>query len=68
MTNKERDELRKVQENEFFGLMGGSETELRKAFREVNKFIEIAQEEMDITRHEALMFMATMMGTSIKKM
>lgn len=68
MTNKERDELRKAQENEFFGLMGGSETELRKAFREVNKFIEIAQEEMDITRHEALMFMATMMGTSIKKM
>jgi hypothetical protein len=68
MTNKERDELRKVQENEFFGLMGGSETELRKAFREVNKFIEIAQEEMGITRHEALMFMVTMMGTSIKKM
>jgi hypothetical protein len=68
MTNKERDELRKVQENEFLGLMGGSETELRKAFREVNKFIEIAQEETDMTRHEALMFMATMIGTGIKKM
>ena len=51
MTNKERDELRKAQENEFIGLMGGSETELRKAFREVNKFIEIAQEEADMTRH-----------------
>lgn len=68
MTNKERDELRKVQENEFFGLMGGSETELRKAFREVNKFIEIAQEETDMTRHEVLMFLATMIGAGMKKM
>lgn len=68
MTNKERDELRKAQENEFIGLMGGNETEVRKAFREVNKFIEIAQEETGMTRHEALMFMSMMMGTSIKKM
>ncbi len=68
MTNKERDELRKVQENEFFGLMGGNETELRKAFREVNKFIEIAQEETDMSRYEVLMFLATMIGAGIKKM
>lgn len=68
MTNKERDELRKVQENEFFGLMGGSETELRKALRETNKFIEVAQEETDMTRHEVLMFLATMIGAGMKKM
>ena len=68
MTNKERDELRKVQENEFFGLMGGSETELRKAFREINNFVGIAQEEANMTRYEALMFMATMIGAGIRKM
>ena len=66
MTNKERDELRKVQEDEFIGLMSGSETELRKTFRELNKFVEIAQEETNMTRFEALMFMATMIGTGIK--
>lgn len=66
MTNKERDELRKIQENEFIGLMSGSETELRKALREVNKIIKVAQEETDMTRFEALMFMATMIGTGIK--
>lgn len=68
MTNKERDELRKVQENEFIGLMGGSETELRKALREINKFIEVAQKETDMTRYEALMFLATMLGAGMKKM
>lgn len=68
MTNKELDELRKAQENEFFELMGGSETELRKALREVNKIIEVAQEETDMTRHEVLMFLATMIGAGMKKM
>lgn len=68
MTNKERDELRKVQENEFIGLMGGNATELRKAFREVNKFIKVAQEETDMTRYEILMFVATMIGSGIKRM
>lgn len=68
MTNKERDELRKAQENEFIGLMGGSETELRKALREINKFIEVAQKETDMTRYEALMFLATMLGAGMKKM
>lgn len=68
MTNKERDELRKVQENEFIGLMGGSETELRKALREINKFIEVSQQETDMTRQEVLMFLATMIGVGTKKM
>ncbi|MDT3387697.1 MAG: hypothetical protein LIR46_08065 [Bacteroidota bacterium] len=68
MTNKERDELRKIQENEFFELMGGSETELREALREINKIIEVAQEETDMTRQEVLMFLATMVGAGMKKM
>lgn len=68
MTNKERDELRKVQENEFIGLMGGSETDLRKALREINKFIKVSQEETDMTRQEVLMFLATMIGVGAKKM
>ena len=68
MTDKERDELRKVQENEFIGLMGGSETDLRKALREINKFIEVSQEETDMTRQEVLMFLATMIGAGLKKM
>lgn len=63
MTKKQRDELNKAIMNEF---LTSQEDELRKAYREFGRHLEMLQEEMGLSRHEAILFLATMIGQSMR--
>ena len=65
MTEKQRQELNQARLNEFFGVQT-QEDELRKSFREMGKQLQLIQEEMGLSRSEAINFLATMFGTSIR--
>lgn len=65
MTEKQKQELNQARLNEFFGVQT-HEDELRKSFREMGKQLQLIQEEMGLSRSEAINFMATMFGTSIR--
>ena len=65
MTEKQKQELNQARLNEFFGVQT-HEDELRKSVREMGKQLQLIQEEMGLSRSEAINFMATMFGTSIR--
>lgn len=63
MTDEQRRELKRAIQNEF---VSDDEDKLRQAYREMGKQLAIIQEEMGISRYEALMFVATMLGQSMR--
>ena len=65
MTEKQKQELNQARLNEFMGVQT-HEDELRNSFREMGKQLQLIQEEMGLSRSEAISFMATMFGTSIR--
>lgn len=64
MTKKERDELNKAVRNEFFDQ---EEADMRKGYREFARQLRLAQEEMGLTRYEAIIFLSTLIGNSMHK-
>lgn len=64
MTNKEREELNKLRVAEF---MTDNENELRKGYRNMKEQLIMIQEEMGLSRFEAITFLATMLGNSIRQ-
>lgn len=64
MTKKERDELNKAVRNEFFDQ---EEAYMRKGYREFARQLQMAQEEMGLTRYEAIIFLSTLIGNSMHK-
>lgn len=64
MTKKERDELNKAVRNEF---LAQDEDEMRKGYREFARQLQMAQEEMGLTRYEAIIFLSTLIGNSMHK-
>lgn len=64
MTNKEREELNKLRMAEF---MTDDENELRKGYRNMKEQLIMIQEEMGLSRFEAINFLATLLGSSMRK-
>lgn len=64
MTKKERDELNKAVRNEF---CDQEEADMRKGYREFARQLQMAQEEMGLTRYEAIIFLSTLIGNSMHK-
>ena len=64
MTKKERDELNKLRMAEF---MTEDEDDMRKAYRTAKGQLDMLQEEMGLTRYEAIAFLATMLGNAIRQ-
>jgi len=64
MTKKEREELKQAVKNEFFDQ---EEAEMRKGYREFARQLQLAQEEMGLTRYEAIIFLSTLIGNSMNK-
>jgi hypothetical protein len=62
MTKKERDALNKAIKNEF---VDDDEEQMRKGYREFNRQLKMAQEEMGLTRYEAIIFLSTLIGNSM---
>ena len=64
MDENTRRKLREAQEREFKGLdLSGNEESVREAYRELGKHIRMAQEEMMLSKEDAIIFVATMAGT-----
>ena len=63
MTKKERDALNKAIKNEF---VDDDEEQMRKGYREFNRQLKMAQEEMGLTRYEAIIFLSTLIGSKEK--
>lgn len=64
MTKKERDALNKAIKNEF---VDDDEEQMRKGYREFNRQLQMAQEEMGLSRYEAIIFLSTLIGNSMHK-
>lgn len=64
MTKKERDALKNAIKNEF---IDDDEEQMRKGYREFNRQLQFAQEEMGLTRYEAIIFLSTLIGNSMHK-
>lgn len=62
MTKKERDALNKAIKNEF---IDDDEEQMRKGYREFNRQLQMAQEEMGLSRYEAIIFLSTLIGNSM---
>jgi len=62
MTEKERDALNKAIKNEF---VDDDEEQMRKGYREFNRQLKMAQEEMGLSRYEAIIFLSTLIGNSM---
>lgn len=62
MTKKERDALKNAIKNEF---IDDDEEQMRKGYREFNRQLQMAQEEMGLTRYEAIIFLSTLIGNSM---
>lgn len=62
MTKKERDALKNAIKNEF---IDDDEEQMRKGYREFNRQLQFAQEEMGLTRYEAIIFLSTLIGNSM---
>lgn len=64
MTKKEREALNQALKNEF---LEQDEDEMRKGYREFARQLQMAQEEMGLTRYEAIIFLSTLIGNSMHK-
>lgn len=64
MTKKERESLRDAIKNEF---LDQDEEQMRKGYREFARQLQMAQEEMGLTRYEAIIFLSTLIGNSMHK-
>lgn len=64
MTKKEREALNQALKNEF---LDQDEDEMRKGYREFERQLRLAQEEMGLTRYEAIIFLSTLIGNSMHK-
>lgn len=64
MTKKEREALNQALKNEFFDQ---EEADMRKGYREFARQLQMAQEEMGLTRYEAIIFLSTLIGNSMHK-
>lgn len=64
MTKKEREALNQALKNEF---LDQGEDEMRKGYREFARQLQMAQEEMGLTRYEAIIFLSTLIGNSMHK-
>ncbi|MEE3484596.1 MAG: hypothetical protein VZQ98_09785 [Bacteroidales bacterium] len=64
MTKKEREALNQALKNEF---LDQDEDEMRKGYREFARQLQLAQEEMGLTRYEAIIFLSTLIGNSMHK-
>lgn len=64
MTKKEREALNQALKNEF---LDQDEDEMRKGYREFARQLQMAQEEMGLTRYEAIIFLSTLIGNSMHK-
>ena len=64
MTKKEREALNQALKNEF---LNQDEAEMRKGYREFARQLQMAQEEMGLTRYEAIIFLSTLIGNSMHK-
>lgn len=64
MTKKEREALNQALKNEF---LDQNEAEMRKGYREFARQLQMAQEEMGLTRYEAIIFLSTLIGNSMHK-
>lgn len=64
MTKKEREALNQALKNEF---LDQGEAEMRKGYREFARQLQLAQEEMGLTRYEAIIFLSTLIGNSMHK-
>lgn len=64
MTKKEREALNQALKNEF---LDQDEAEMRKGYREFARQLRFAQEEMGLTRYEAIIFLSTLIGNSMHK-
>lgn len=62
MTKKERDALKNAIKNEF---IDDDEEQMRKGYREFNRQLQFAQEEMGLSRYEAIIFLSTLIGNSM---
>ena len=63
MTKREREALDEALKNEF---TDSNEEEMRKGYREFSRQLRLAQEEMGLSRQEAILFLATLLGNSLK--
>lgn len=63
VTEKQKRELQKARMDEF---MSNDEAEIRKMYADFEKHIRIAQEEMGLSKVEALYFVATLFGNAIR--
>lgn len=63
VTEKQKRELQKARMEEF---MSNDEAEIRKMYSDFEKHIRIAQEEMGLSKVEALYFVATLFGNAIR--
>lgn len=64
MTKKEREALNQALKNEF---LDQDEAEMRKGYREFARQLRLVQEEMGLSRYEAIIFLSTLIGNSFKK-
>lgn len=64
MTKKEREALNQALKNEF---LDQDEDEMRKGYREFARQLRLPQEEMGLTRYEAIIFLSTLIGNSMHK-
>lgn len=64
MTKKEKEALDEALKNEF---LDSDEEEMRRGYREFSRQLRLAQEEMGLTRHESIIFLATLLGNSMHK-
>lgn len=64
MTEKQRRELQKARMNEF---LSDDDEIMRKGMRDIGRMIASAQEEAGLNRLEAIYFVATMLGQSMRQ-
>ena len=64
MTNEERKDLIQAIRNE---RLGYDEEEARKGYQQMGEQLTMIQEEMGLSRYEAIIFLSNMIGASIRK-
>ena len=63
MTKKEKEALDEALKNEF---LDTDEEQMRRGYREFSRQLRLVQEEMGLSRQEAILFLATLLGNSLK--
>lgn len=64
MTDEERKDLIQAIKNE---RLGYDEEEARKGYRQMGEQLTMIQEEMGLSRYEAIIFLSNMIGASMRK-